>query len=131
MLVFHAFFRLGELVVRDKEHAVNMIQRADLTFIKDQGIQINLKYFKPTILSQCKNDRICPVCALYVYSCNFQHKSCPFFTFQSGVPITHAFVSSNLKSGLTFCGFDPTLYKGHSFRIGAATEVAQLCSGHP
>lgn len=46
LLVFHAFFRLGELVVRDKEHAVNMIQRADLTFIKDQGIQINLKYFK-------------------------------------------------------------------------------------
>lgn len=111
-----------------------MIQRTELTFIKDQGVKINLKYFKhikpnqPTIifLSPSKDDRICPVRALYAYPCNFHHKSGPFFTFQSGVPVTHAFVSSNLKSALTFCGFDPSLYKAHSFRIGAATEAVRL-----
>lgn len=134
MLAFHAFFRLGELVVRDKEHVAKVIQRTDLTFIKDQGVQVNLKNFKhmkpnqpiTIFLSPSKDDRICPVRALYAYSCNFHHKSGPFFTFQSGVPVTHAFVSSNLKLALTFRGFDPTLYKGHSFRMGAATEAARL-----
>lgn len=132
LLAFRAFFRLGELVVGDKEHVAKVIQRTDLTFIKDQGVQINLQYFKhmkpnqtiTIFLSPSKDDRICPV--LYAYSCNFLHKSGPFFTFQSGVPVTHAFVSSNLKSALTFCGFDPSLYKGHSFRIGAVTEATRL-----
>lgn len=41
LLAFHAFFRL-ELVIQDKEHVSKVLQRSDLTFIKDQGIQINL-----------------------------------------------------------------------------------------
>ena len=34
------------------------------------------------------------------------------------------FSHSALSTALKFCGLDPTRYKGHSFRIGAATHAA-------
>ncbi|XP_062614099.1 uncharacterized protein LOC134275823 [Saccostrea cucullata] len=134
LLAFHGFFRLGELVVQDKEHVTKVIQRADLTFVKDQGVQIRLRYFKhmknnqpvTILLSSSKDFQICPVHALYLYTCTFNHKSGPLFSFKSGAPVSRSFVVSNLKSALTFCDLNPNLYKGHSFRIGAATEAARL-----
>ena len=135
LLAFHGFFRLGELVVQDKEHVAKVIQRTDLNFVGDQGVQIRLNYFKhmknnqpvTILLSPSKDVLICPVRALYIYTSNFNHKSGPSFAFKSGAPVSRAFVVvSNLKSTLTFNGLNPNLYKGHSFRIGAATEAARL-----
>ena len=34
------------------------------------------------------------------------------------------FSHSALSTALKFCGLDPTRYKGHSFRISAATHAA-------
>lgn len=72
------------------------------------------------VLSQSKDDQICPVRALYQF-----YQSSPLFTFKSCAPVSHSFVTSNFKSALTFCGSNPTLYKGHIFRIGAATKAAR------
>lgn len=43
-----------------------------------------------------------------------------------GEPVTYAFVSKHLQNIIRFIGLNPALYKGHSFRIGAATHAAQL-----
>jgi hypothetical protein len=38
----------------------------------------------------------------------------------------HSFVVQQLKLALAYCGLNPHQCKGHSFRIGAATEAAKL-----
>ena len=49
-----------------------------------------------------------------------------FFLFMSGEPVTHRFISQQLCKLVSFIGLNPKLYKGHSFRIGAATHAASL-----
>jgi hypothetical protein len=50
----------------------------------------------------------------------------PFFKFVNGTPVTYSYVSSELSKAIAFPGLDPKRYKGHSFRIDAATHAAQL-----
>ena len=45
-------------------------------------------------------------------------------TFGINSPVLCAVFTEKLSMALKFCGLDPTRYKGHSFRIGAATHVA-------
>lgn len=134
LLAFHGFFRLGELVIRDNSQFNLVVQRNDISFVQGDGVQLILKHFKTMknnqpitiFLSPCKQSVFCPVQALQLYVDTFHHITGPLFSFLSGKPVTHSFVINNLKSALTFCGFNPDLYKGHSFRIGAATEAAKL-----
>ena len=134
LLAFHGFFRLGELATRNKDQISRVVQREDVKFIEGQGVQISLKHFKNmqnnqpvTIsLSPSTSTEICPVRALNEFTQRFKHTSGPLFSFLSGAPVSHSYVVSNLKSALQFCGLDTKLYKGHSFRIGAATEAAKL-----
>ena len=80
LLVFHGFFRLGELVSQDNLH--------DVSFIKNQGVQIILRHFKNmknnqpiTIsLTPSKDSFICPVHAFQVYISNFDHTNGPLFS---------------------------------------------------
>jgi hypothetical protein len=39
-------------------------------------------------------------------------------------PVSYFYLNSSLKSLLSFIGLDPAVYKGHSFRIEAATAAA-------
>ena len=48
----------------------------------------------------------------------------PLFTTLAGTPLTRAFVIDKLKIILSKQGYNPALYSGHSFRIGAATTAA-------
>jgi hypothetical protein len=50
----------------------------------------------------------------------------PLFQNPDGTPVTYSQVSSHLKSAVQFIGLNPTHFKGHSFRIGAATYAASL-----
>ena len=54
----------------------------------------------------------------------------PLFTTLAGTPLTLAFVIDKLKILLSELGYNPALYSGHSFRIGAATllQLQQLTS---
>ena len=134
LLAFHGFFRLGEPVSQNNLHVSKDIRRADVSFIKNQGVQIILRHFKNmknnqpiTIsLTPSKDSSICPVHALQVYISNFGHTNGPLFSFQSGTPVPHSFVITQLKSAIEFCGLNTKFYKGHSFRIGAATEAAKM-----
>ena len=41
-----------------------------------------------------------------------------------GTPISRTYFTQQLNISLIGCGLDTKLYKGHSFRIGAATTTA-------
>ncbi len=45
----------------------------------------------------------------------------PLFAWPPGAPVTRIFLHAHLKDTFKFVGQDPKLYRGHSFRIGAAT----------
>lgn len=138
MLAFNAFLRLGEIVIKSKADQCKVIQRNDATFEMHQttpvAVEIVLKNFKTNKthdifqihLKASDNKDMCPVQALYNYLHTFGHKSGPLFQFMGGEPVTYAFVVKNLTSIINFVGLNPALYKGHSFRIGAATHAAQM-----
>ena len=46
------------------------------------------------------------------------------FSFSDGRPMVRREFDLALKSLLNFCGLDSTQFKGHSFRIGAASAAA-------
>ena len=48
----------------------------------------------------------------------------PLFTSLAGTPLIWAFVIDKLKILLSKLGYNPSLYSGHSFRVGAATTAA-------
>jgi len=48
----------------------------------------------------------------------------PLFMFPGGAPVSKSFFSVQLKNALTWAGLPHESYKGHSFRIGAATTAA-------
>lgn len=138
LLCFNAFLRLGEVVTKKVSDKDRVLQVQDITFMGDKNnpsaVQLVLRYHK----SQKKNDPIiisietnpvsnfCPVQYLYRYRSHFQHVSGPFFQLINGSPVTYSYVSSELSKAIAFAGLDPNRYKGHSFRIGAATHAAQL-----
>ena len=49
----------------------------------------------------------------------------PLFIFTNGDPLTRSMLVSHLQAALLEVGVQHSNYNGHSFRIGAATTVAQ------
>lgn len=68
----------------------------------------------------------CPVKALHNYLQLFQHTLGPLFQTLDGLPITYSMITSHLRSAIQFIGLSTEQFKGHSFRIGAATHAASL-----
>lgn len=138
LLAFHAFLRLGEITAKSLNAVNSVLQRSDITFKQEnnllEGVQIVMRDYKtnkhhvPIIISlqACPNSLYCPVQALYKYLALYKHSSGPLFQTMDGLPITYSVVTSHLKAAIQFIGLSPDQFKGHSFRIGAATHAASL-----
>lgn len=139
LLAFNAFLRLGEVVVKAKSLASTVIQREDISFTQNENspieVVIVLKHFKTNktkdlfqihLKALKDNDIMCPVNALYEYVNMFGHHTGPLYQFIGGKPVPYSFVAKHLQNTIQFIGLNPALYKGHSFRIGAATHAAKL-----
>ena len=48
----------------------------------------------------------------------------PLFHLADGSPVSRSTFSDKLSMAIKYCGLDPSRYKGHSFRIGAASFAA-------
>ena len=72
-----------------------------------------------------KNDQICPVAAGLAYMACHGSIPGPFFCFGDGFLLTKRLFILKVRELLSAAGLDPSLYSGHSFRIGAATSAAQ------
>ena len=46
------------------------------------------------------------------------------FLLGEGLPVSRSHFSNQLSMACHLCGLDPSRYKGHSFRIGAASYAA-------
>lgn len=138
LVAFAAFMRLGELVCKSNSNAVKVLQRSDVSVSSDSSapsIKMVLRHYKTQVdnhpvslqlISKNVSSRYCPVLAVKQYLKVFTHTEGPLFQMSNGHPVMYTLVSQRLNQALTFAGLDPGLYKGHSFRIGAATEAAKL-----
>ena len=71
------------------------------------------------------NDQICPVAAGLVYMACRGSTLGLFCRFGDGSFLTKRLFILKVRELLSATGLDPSLYSGHSFRIGAATSAAQ------
>ena len=67
---------------------------------------------------------LCPVVALLRYLAVRGVDDGPLFREQNGAPLSRQSLVKKVRRSLQRAGIDPSLYAGHSFRIGAATTAA-------
>ena len=95
------------------------------------GVEVTFKSYKhskgksQTLFIACCSHECdqCPVHALHAYFCLRKPVQGPIFTFMDGSPISRAYFTKQLNLSLAYAGCPTTRYKGHSFRIGAATSA--------
>ncbi|XP_033760621.1 uncharacterized protein LOC117342549 [Pecten maximus] len=136
-LSFFGFLRVGEITISGKDSTRNIIQYSnvvmDTMHNKPADMVLSLRFFKhhsshrPVHLKIfCQNCKsICPVAAMKSY---LKVRGCtqgPLFTLDGFTPITQTYYSSKLRDAVSFIGLDSSMYKPHSFRIGAASTAFQ------
>ena len=130
-MAFHGFFRIGELVPHSTKDILLVVQYSDLTVSKDQ-VRVRLRHSKNGLpgqsqiitLKQSNSQEICPVRHILQFLEQRGSQAGPFLSYPSGTAITRQWFSQQLNSSLRFIRLDPNRFKGHSFRIGAASEAA-------
>ena len=136
-LAFYAFARVGEISIRSSTEQDTVIQENDIKFmIRESDIisaTVVFRFFKHNLAGRPHNiqiDRIvscfCPITLLQNYLALRGDIKGPLFLLPGGSCLTRYRFDKELKSVLHYCGLDTSLYKGHSFRIGAATLAAEL-----
>ena len=136
-LCFFGFLRVGEVVAPsdrgyDPEwHLSYSDVRADTRTIPD-FLQVTIKASKTdpfrkgvTIFLGRTRNELCPVAASLQYMIQRGGAPGPLFKFGDGRYLTRDRFVSAVRSALNVAGINPSLYAGHSFRIGAATTAAQ------
>ena len=136
LLAFYGFFRVGELAAKSGDRADSVLQFNDFKFLVNNGqpqmIKIIITAFKhntdrkPFEILIDREDTLpfCPVKSLVEYCRLRGTLPGPLFCQKNLTPITVYQFNTELSRCLQFCGLDTTRYKGHSFRIGAASLAA-------
>ena len=136
LLAFYGFFRIGELAAKSAGEVCSVVQFKDLKFlVKNRTpyiIKLTITEFKHNttkkpfeILIECEDSLpFSPVQGLLDYCQIRGVQPGPLFCHQNLEPITVYQFNTELSRCLTFCGLDTKRYKGHSFRIGAASHAA-------
>ena len=133
VLAFKAYLRVGEMVPRCLSSGLGCLQLGDV-FSTDSTLTVCFRKFKhsskhgPQTLT-LKNATVDGTCInLNVMLCSFIQFRGPkpgtLFSFPDGTPMVRHEFDLALQSLLAFCGLDSKQFKGHSFRIGAATAAA-------
>lgn len=94
------------------EFSLDILRRAT----KKQPFVINL--------SPADKRQICPVSRLINFLEVRGNKPGPLLAYPGGNAVTRNWFSLNFQACLGFLGLDINRFRGHSFRIGAATEAA-------
>ena len=130
LLCFHAFLRIGEITIHSKAWHEFVIQVSDVT-ISTSSLTLVMCHFKhntsgrPVTLSISRtHDKYCPVLALSRFLQVRATAQGPLYACANAYPVSRNFFCEHLTKTLKYAGLDPDKYKGHSFRIGAATAAA-------
>ena len=129
-LAFYAFLRVGEYAVSAGEQR-NILQFDDI-IVQPLGnvpypeIEIHFRAYKhsngATRTIKISSAQLASVLQIYVEYRGKQPG--PFFITQSSKPICRSTVASVLSTTLKYCGYDPSCYNTHSFRVGATCHAA-------
>ena len=88
----------------------------------------NFKHGSPIqpseLLVHSENTAMCPVGLLSEYIAVRGSRPGPLFVHTDGSAVAREFFTTELQKALQFCKLDPTRYKSHSFRSGAASLAA-------
>ena len=133
-LAFFAFLRIGELTITTSQH-VNLIKITQLDRLVDKkgtvkALQRSLFQYKhsdpgqPFVIYIYPENVCCPVQLLLEYISLRGNTPGPLFCWPDGRPISRAFFTEQLNAALKINNLDCSLYKAHSFRIGAASWAA-------
>ena len=136
LFAFSAFARIGELIITDENNLDTVIQLSDVNVqyinTKPEKIHVCFRSFKhnngknPKSISFSHGDAIMSaVITLIDYLHVRISSSGPLFCRQNGQPLKRTLFDSILHKNISFCGLDSSKYKGHSFRLGAATYAAE------
>lgn len=142
IIAFFGFLRCGEFSILSHFDPSHNLCADDINFNDDCAI-LHLKASKTDpfrsgvdIYLFENNSTICPVNSLKRYLKERSTKFTttlpnePFFQMENGQALTRSWFITHLKSVLQSLGYDPNVYNGHSFRIGAATSVATKIEDH-
>ncbi|XP_060085243.1 uncharacterized protein LOC132564614 [Ylistrum balloti] len=133
LFAFSTFARVGEIAAT--ESTVNLVQFQHFTFSRLQTpptVHVDFYNFKHNL--QKKRHAITfshgpavfsAVTALNTYLTYRGKGEGPVFLLLNQKPVPRACFDRMLKSCLAFAGLDSSVYKGHSFRIGAASYWSQ------
>ena len=136
LVAFHCFLRLGEFTSHTgKNNHLLKVENVKFSYEHSSvpaGFELTINSYKHSqgkqhtmyVQSNTKNTDLCPVLALWKYLLLRKTASGPLFAIFDGSPISRKFFTEQLNLSLIWCDLDPKLYKGHSFRIGAATTAA-------
>lgn len=135
-LAFFAFLRVGEMTARTSTNFITPLQLEQLSQLVDSNnVIVSLKLtflnykhsynqspFSLNIERQCV---YCPVQIMLDYLKFRGNRHGALFVTSTGNSVTRELFSNFLTRALVHCGLDPSRYKGHSFRIGAASHAAE------
>ena len=79
---------------------------------------------RPFSILVSRQPQSCPVELLAKYLTMRGPRPGALFIAVDGAPVSRSHFSNQLSSAIQFCGLSPSVYKGHSFRIGAASHAA-------
>ena len=134
-LAFYAFLRIGEMTSvpgRDANPPLNLFQLTKLLNSAGDLIAFKLTFgnFKqnynerPFSVEVSRQPNSCPVDLLSKYLDMRGTRPGPIFATVDGSPVSRSSFSHRLSMAIQLCGLAPSRYKGHSFRIGAASHAA-------
>lgn len=134
---FHTYARIGELTIPSRSSPSNAaIQLKDIVIITKskipQEVKVCFRIFKHNLTCQphwiafkATHYWSCPVQLLMRYLKIRGATQGNLFLGVDTLPVTRAHFDQQLRICLNFCQLDTSRYKGHSFRIGAASWDAQ------
>ena len=128
--------RIGEMTTHFNSNANPPLQLYQITKLISpsgdlQAFKLTFGDFKHSynsrpfsvVLSRQPNST-CPVVLLSKYLTLRGVRPGAIFVSEGGLPVSRSVFSSQLLRACHLCGLDPSRYKGHSFRIGAASYAA-------
>ena len=125
-LAFYALLRVGEMTSSDNNLSLKSV------VFQDNYMSLNFKTYKHSSgdgaslrINALSSPDSCPMSLMQAYMGYRGSKASPLFLTTSGEAVPRQVFTSELKSALDFAGFDSKRYTSHSFRIGAASHMAE------
>lgn len=132
-MALYGFLRIGEFTKNINANSSHCLNRADVQ-VTSGGVIITFHSYKHSIPGSNSNIFIkrevdltfCPVAHLEGYLTRRGDGKDYLFMHPNLSPISRSQFVAGLNTALSFIGLRPSVYKGHSFRIRAATLAYQL-----